>query len=182
MITFNKKFFSNLFYVVLIGLLIYPKTRVVFLRWVSFSPSIEKVEKRTMLSNYDWKLMGVNTNNYDFSQAQGKVVIVNFWATWCMPCVAEMPSLESLYKDYGNKVVFLMVTSDNPEKVLPFMKEKGFTMPIYNEITDNPSELNTRSIPRTFLIDKKGQIIIDATRADWDTKKIRKLLDELIIE
>jgi thiol-disulfide isomerase/thioredoxin len=127
-------------------------------------------------------LKGINVPDYDFSKGKGKVVLVNFWATWCMPCVAEMPSMESLYKDYGDKVDFILVTSDNPDKIMPFLAKKGFTMPIYNQLTKNPTQFDTETIPRTFLISKSGKIIIDASRADWDTKKIRKIIDDLIME
>lgn len=179
---FNKKQIGNIIFYVLIALMLIPRTRVYFLGMLSFSPRVEKIEKRANLSSYDWQLKGVNTEDYDFNQAKGKVVLVNFWATWCMPCVAEMPGLEALYKDYGNKVDFLLVTSDTPDKVLPFMEKKQFTMPIYNQFSNNPKEFDTNTIPKTFLIDKKGNIVIESSRADWDTKKIRKLIDGLLKE
>lgn len=179
---FLKKHYSNIIFVVLIGLLLYPKSKTWILRQISFSPSVEKVEKRESISNYNWSLQGQNTENYDFNQAKGRVVIVNFWATWCVPCIAEMPSLQSLYDDYGDRVDFLLVTSDSKEKVLPFLKERGFSMPTYNQMSNAPSEFETRTIPKTFLIDKKGQIIIEAGRADWNTKKVRNLLDGLLKE
>lgn len=180
--TFNKKLISNIFYIVLLALLIYPKTRVYFLRMLSFSPSVEKVSERVKLSAYDWQLQGVNVPDFDFNEAKGKVVLVNFWATWCTPCVAEMPSLEALYKDYGDRVIFILATTDTPQKVIPFMKEKGFTMPIYNQMSANPPQFETSTIPKTFLVDKKGEIVIEASRADWDTAKTRKLLNDLINE
>lgn len=180
--TFNKKLISNIFYIVLLALLIYPKTRVYFLRMLSFSPSVEKVSERAKLSTFDWQLQGINVPDMDFNQAKGKVVIVNFWATWCTPCVAEMPSLESLYKDFGDKIIFVLVTTDSPQKVIPFMKEKDFTMPIYNQISSNPPQFETSTIPKTFLVDKKGEIVIEASRADWDTAKTRKLINDLINE
>lgn len=178
----TKKSISNILFVVVIALLLYPKSKTWILRQISFSPGVEKVEKRVKLTNYDWALQGQNTENYDFNQAKGKVAIVNFWATWCVPCIAEMPSLQTLYDDYGDKVVFLLVTSDSKDKVFPFIKEKGFNMPIYNQISNAPEEFYTRTIPKTFLVDKNGNIVIDAGRADWNTKKVRRLLDKLLKE
>jgi len=179
---FVKKNLSNILFGILIVLLIYPTSRVVFLRLLSFSPSVEKIDNRVTIQSYNWNLQGVNVPDYDFNESKGKVVLINFWATWCTPCVAEMPSLEELYKDYGDKVKFVLVTSDIPETVLPFMKNKGFTLPIYNQLSNNPKEFNTSTIPRTFLLNKKGQIVIDASRADWNTSKTRKLIDELLME
>lgn len=182
MIKLLKKHYSNIFFVILIGLLLYPKSKTWILRQISFSPRLENAEKRVNVASYDWSLQGITTDNYDFNQAKGKVVLVNFWATWCVPCIAEMPSLQTLYDDYGDKVEFVLVTSDTREKVLPFMKEHNFSMPIYNQASSAPEAFATRTIPKTFLLDKKGNIVIEAARADWDTKKIRKLLDELLKE
>ena len=177
----TKKIGDYIFYLLII-LLIIPQTRVYFLRMLSFSPSVEKVEKKVQINSIDWQLKGINTADYDFQQANGKVVLVNFWATWCMPCVAEMPSLNELYKDYGDKVDFILVTQEGPDKVLPFLEKKQFDLPIYNQLNANPAAFDTQTIPKTFLLDKKGNIVIEAGRADWNTKKIRKLLDKLLKE
>ncbi len=67
--TFNKKLIGNIFYIVLFALLVYPKTRVYFLRMLSFSPSVEKVSERVKLSTYDWQLQGVNVPDLDFNEA-----------------------------------------------------------------------------------------------------------------
>lgn len=178
----TRKHLSNIVFVILIGLLLYPKSRTWILRQISFSPRVENAEKRVNVSSYDWSLQGITSENYDFNQAKGKVVLVNFWATWCVPCIAEMPSLQTLYDDYGDKVEFVLVTSDTKDKVVPFMKEHNFSMPIYNQVSKAPEEFATRTIPKTFLLDKKGNIVIEAARADWDTKKTRKLLDQLLAE
>jgi thiol-disulfide isomerase/thioredoxin len=178
----TRKAISNILFVIVIALLLYPKSKAWILRQISFSPGIENVENRAKLGSYNWALQGLNTANYDFNQAKDKVVIINFWATWCVPCIAEMPSLQALYDDYGDKVDFLLVTSDTNDKVTPFIKERGFNMPIYNQVSNAPNEFFTKTIPKTFLVNKKGEIVIDAGRADWNTKKIRKLLDQLIAE
>lgn len=78
---FTKKGISNIVFVVIIGLLIYPPTKEYFIKLVSFSPSTIKVEERQQLESYNWKLKGLNTPNLDFNIIKGKVVFVNFWAT-----------------------------------------------------------------------------------------------------
>jgi len=178
----TRKHLSNIIFVILIGLLLYPKSKTWILRQISFSPRLENVDKRVKVSSYDWSLQGIKSENYDFNRAKGKVTLVNFWATWCVPCIAEMPSLQTLYDDYQDKVEFVLVTSDAKDKVIPFMKEHNFSMPIYNQMSAAPEEFATRTIPKTFLLDKKGNIVIEAARADWDTKKTRKLLDQLLEE
>ena len=179
---FLKKHLSNILFVILIGLLLYPKSKAWILRQISFSPNIESTKERIKIDTYNWQLQGINTDNYDFNQAQGKVVLVNFWATWCPPCIAEMPSIQALYNDYGDKVDFILVTSDTQDKVLPFMKERAFNMPVYNALSNAPNAFFTKTIPRTFLLDKQGNIVINAARADWNTQKVRKLLDVLLAE
>ncbi len=176
----TKKAVSNIIFVIVITLLLYPKSKAWILRQISFSPSVEKEAVREQLTSYNWKLKGVNTVDYDFRKAEGKVVIVNFWATWCVPCIAEMPSLQKLFDDYGDKVDFLLVTSDEKFEIEPFMQEKGFSLPIYQAASQIPEKLQTKYIPKTFLIDKKGNILIEAGRADWNTQKVRKLLDDLL--
>ncbi|HIP48760.1 MAG TPA: TlpA family protein disulfide reductase [Lutibacter sp.] len=178
----TKKSISNILFVIAIGLLLHPTSKAWILRQISFSPSIENKVDQVQLKSYNWSLKGLNTKDYDFNQAKNKVVIVNFWATWCVPCVAEMPSLQALYDDYGDKVEFLLVTSDSNKKVAPFMKERNFNMPIYNQASNAPDEFFTKTIPKTFLVSKDGKIIIDTGRANWNTKKIRSLLDSLLKE
>src|SRR5690554_5108361 len=120
-----KKHWSNILFVVFLALLIIPQTRMpiqVFVqRLISFSPSETSEEKRVTLQDYHWQLQALDSGEINFSQSQGKVVIVNFWATWCPPCVAEMPSFQKLYDDFGNEVDFYFVTSEEPERVNRFL-------------------------------------------------------------
>lgn len=177
----NRKMISNILFVVALGLIIYPKSRAWIMRQLAFSPSIENVENRSKLTNYNWQLKGLNTTDFDFNTAKNKVVIVNFWATWCPPCVAEMPSLQDLYNDYKDQVVFVFVTSEGSEKVMPFMKKNDYNLPIYNMISKEPELLTTRSIPATYLINKEGEIVINKTgAANWNSTKVRNQLDELL--
>jgi thiol-disulfide isomerase/thioredoxin len=177
-----KKHYSNILFVIAIGLLLHPTSKAWILKMISFSPSIEKVSDRVQIQSYNWHLKGLNTEDFDFNQAKGKLVIVNFWATWCVPCVAEMPSLQALYEDYGDQVVFLLVTSDKLNKVKPFLKEHQFNLPIYNQLSASPKEFETQTIPKTFMINKKGQIVVESGRADWNAKSIRKQIDLLLSE
>lgn len=172
---------SNILFIAVLALIIYPPSRAWIMRQFAFSPSIENVEDRAKLTNYNWQLKGLNTTDLDFETAKNKVVIVNFWATWCPPCVAEMPSLQNLYNDYKDQVVFIFVTQEGPEKVIPFMEKNKYDLPIYNMVNREPSLLTSKSIPATFLIDKNGSIVISKTgAANWNSSKVRSQLDELL--
>ncbi|MFZ3273185.1 MAG: TlpA disulfide reductase family protein, partial [Lutibacter sp.] len=100
----NKKSISNIIFVIAIGVLLYPPSREWFMRQIAFAPSVKEVEKSEKLSSYDWELKGLNTESINFKDLENKVVFVNFWATWCPPCRAEMPMIQKLYADYKDKV------------------------------------------------------------------------------
>ncbi len=185
--SFIKKHWGNILFVVLFVVLILPQTRIpiqVFVqRSISFSPSETIENERKTLENYYWNLRQINSEELNFSRSEGKVVIVNFWATWCPPCIAEMPSFQQLYNDYGDKIDFYFVTSDNTEKVEKFIKKNGYNLPIYFETSEAPKLLESNILPTTYLISKWGKIVIDEKgAADWNSLKMRGIIEKLLLE
>ena len=181
-IKLNKKFFSNAVFVIVMVLLIYSPTRIWFLRQIAFSPSIENVNDRVVLKDYNWQLKGLNTESINLSRFKGKVVFVNFWATWCPPCRAELPMIQKLYNDYKDKVIFIFVTNENWVKVDAFFKKNNYNLPVYNSASSPPNEfLKTNSIPSSFLMDKNGSILIEHVgAADWNSDKTRNIINEIL--
>lgn len=154
-------------------------------RLLSFSPSIEKVEDREFLSNYKWQLLDSNGNIFNLEQTKGKVLLINFWATWCPPCIAELPDLQELYNKYkdNSNIIFLFATTDSNATVTTFMEKYNYTIPTYYIQSAPPKQLSSRSIPMTFLIGKNGAIAIKKTgAAKWNSKTIFKTIDELLQE
>lgn len=150
-------------------------------RLISFSPSEKAETEREILQDYNWNLTQLNEEDANFSQSEGKIIIVNFWATWCPPCVAEMPSFQKLYDTYGSQVDFYFVTSEKPEKVEKFMQKNKYTLPIFFQTAEAPKQLESSVLPTTYLISKSGEIIIDEEgAADWNSDKMRALLDKLL--
>ena len=184
----SKSQISNLVFLVVIAILIIPQTRKpiqVFLNkgFALISPSIEKKENQTTLKSYEWKLKDENGNIFDFESVKGKVVFINFWATWCPPCIAEMPSIQNLYTDYKDKVEFLLVTNDPYSEINEFLSKNNYDFKILRPVTFNTSVFDVSTIPRTFLIDKTGKIIIDETgAANWNSDKVRLVIDNLLKE
>ncbi len=155
--------------------------RVQVSKWISFSPSKLDIEKQEVLSSYTWQLRDLKNDLWQFEDTKGKVVVVNFWATWCPPCVAEMPDLQRLYDAYGDKVVFAFVASDELEKVKAFLEKKRYNLPVYFNQTTAPIELEHPTIPTTYIIDRAGKIVLKETgAADWDSEEVFELLDELL--
>lgn len=183
---FNKKNFSvsNILFVIAVAVMLYPPSREWVQRQLAFSPSVENVEDSEKIDNYDWTLNGLNTEAINFSELKEKVIFVNFWATWCPPCRAEMPMIQKLYDDYKDKVAFIFVTSENWSTVEEFYKKNNYNLPSYNSVSSPPIEFTkTNSIPATYVLDKNGHILISKTgAADWDSKKVRELIDSLLKE
>lgn len=175
---------SNVLFIVLLFLILYKPSRIWVIRQVSFSPTIENIQEEQRIQNYSWQLKGLNTENINFSELKGKVVFLNFWATWCPPCVAELPYIQSFYNEYKNKVAFVFITTENWKEVAVFFRKNDYEFPIYqsnNSLLEGLPLVN--SIPRTFLIDKKGNIRIDKSgSADWNTSSFRSSIDKLLIE
>ena len=179
----------NIVFLIVIAILIIPKTREPIqvllhkgLSYINQSSLIDK-DDRAVVVYSNWKLKSDANTTLDFKETEGKVVFINFWATWCPPCIAEMPSLQALYADYNDKVVFLFVTSDDFKTVVKFKNKKGFDFLVFNPLNEIPKELTTRSIPRTFIINKKGEVVVDESSAiDWNSATVRGQLDNLLLE
>lgn len=147
------------------------------------SADVVHVDERKTLESYRWTLMDTEGNRINFEDHKDKVVLVNFWATWCPPCVAEMPSFVRLYGDYGDKVVFAFVTNDDQDKVSKFLAKKEYRLPVYFETSRTPDLLTSTSIPATYIISKSGKIAVkEIGAAKWDRQSTRDLLDQLLAE
>ena len=110
----------------------------------------------------------------DFSEFEGRVLILNFWATWCAPCVAEMPSLRRLLEktsDLG--VQFACVTREPAESVRKFVEKRPIGLPVYLLDTEPPERFKGRAIPATFVLDKNGMIVMrHFGAARWDAEDV----------
>ncbi len=170
----------------MIGLLLVPQTRqpiqvLLHKTLALFGPSIIDESKQLKIEHYNWKLKDENGAILNFENTKGKVVLVNFWATWCPPCIAEMPSMQLLYEDYKDEIEFVFVSNEEFSVINKFISNKGYTFRVFNPITKYPDAFDVTSIPRTFLIDKQGRKVIDKTgAANWNSETVRKTIDELL--
>ena len=117
-----------------------------------------------------------------FQTFDGEVIVINYWATWCPPCIAEMPNFQRVYNDYKDKVVFLFLTNDTKAQTDKFLKKNDYSFPVFN-YNKLPAPLNHNSIPTSFILNRKSEIVFSHTGAyKWDGESFRAFLDELIAE
>ncbi len=130
----------------------------------------------------DFTLVDTQGKKVSLSQFKGKVVIIDFWATWCPPCRRGIPDLISIKKEFKNKIVVIGVSLDVETKkdVVPFIKNYGINYPVVyatNQIVQDYG--NIEAIPTSFIIDKNGKIIkqhVGLTPKEVYINEINKLL------
>jgi peroxiredoxin len=132
----------------------------------------------------NFSLKDLNGNNVNLTDHRGRVVFLNFWATWCPPCLAEIPSMEKLHTEFEDRdfTILAVDLKENPDRVRSFRDKKGVSFSILLD-TDGKVGLRygVRSIPTTYLIDKTGHIIGGALGPrDWGSTEAFQLIDHLI--
>lgn len=184
---FKTPSLSNILFIVFLGLLLFPQTRTPIqvavnkVKMLVWSPSELDDEDQSQLQPFEYQLMDLNRNTNNIKIGQGKVTFISYWATWCPPCIAELPSIESLYKAYGDQIDFLLISNEDPEVIKAFLVKKGYELPTYIPQMKPLEKLFDRSIPTNFVLDKTGKIIIKETgAADWNSEKVRRVLDGLL--
>ncbi len=150
------------------------------------NPDTSPIEDKEKAA-YDFTLTSMDGRILDVETLKGKVIFINMWATWCAPCIAEMPSIQKLYNKYKDNpgAVFVMISFDkDPAKAKRFIENKGFDMPVYfpNE-TQIPKVYDSEGIPTTYVIDKEGYISYRKVgMASYDSNSFAKMMDELIAQ
>ena len=119
----------------------------------------------------DFTLTDLQGKSWTLSELRGRVVLVNFWATWCQPCRKEMPDLEDLYNRFkGEGLVVLGISDDDAAKVRPFIAEHAVTYPILLDPDRKVNDLfKVEGIPKTFIYDRSGKLV--AQSIDMRTQK-----------
>ena len=147
----------------------------------------EKEEATTETANpkadFNLKLINSKGEKVSMEQFRGKVIFINLWATWCPPCIAEMPGINNLYNDIKEEgdVVFLMLSvDDNFEKAKQFKEKKGFDFEVYQAAGGIPQMYYSQSIPTTYVINAKGELALTHTgMADYNTPEFKEFLETL---
>lgn len=183
----TKKLRNNIIFFSMIGLLLFTpvgtfvKVQLMKIFIMVSSPSSIEEADRVTVSDFNWNLVDSSGKIVNFQEMEGEIVLINFWATWCPPCIAEMPNLNELYKDYKDKITFVFVASDNVKNVNSYLEKNQYDLPVYYASENAPTELYSKSIPATFLLDDYGKIVMKKIgSSDWNSTNVRNQIDELL--
>lgn len=184
----KKKFsWKNLIFIVALVLLIIPQTRQPIqvyankVKMMIFSPSAFAKADQLQLQPFNYNLTSLDGDAVSAPIGQGEVTFISYWATWCPPCIAEMPSIQKLYDDYGDRIDFALITTEDTEVVKAFLQKKGYNLPVFIPAQETPKLLYESSIPTNYIIDKEGNIVVKEQGAqDWNSNSVRETLDTLL--
>ena len=135
----------------------------------------------------DFSLLTENGDEIRLSELRGQAVLINFWASWCNPCRAEMPAMEKVYQEYqGQGFVILAINAtsqDNPADAINFASQLGLSFPILFDLDGKVnSAYQVRALPTSFFVDRQGiiqEIVVGGPMSEALLRiRIENLLEE----
>lgn len=139
------------------------------------------------LVDFDVNLLqfeNLNGSQFSLRDFKGKTLFINYWATWCNPCLAEMPSMVELYNQYKDNqdIVFLYLSKENRNTIIDYLpKDETLSqLPLYKIISDDEL-FSTRGIPTTFIVDSSGEVVVkDVGSAIWNDQSVIDYLNNIL--
>mgnify|MGYP000857541945 FL=1 len=124
-----------------------------------------------------WRFEDENGRAASLKDFEGQTVFLNYWATWCPPCNAEMPSIIDLMEKTKGKVKYVFLTHESKEKVVKHLARKQWELPVFYYSIAPPAEISSPSLPTTFIIDPQGKLIYQSKgMRDWSDDQALELL------
>ena len=168
----------------------YKDLSVMYLNEVIDAPELKKPSSREMkVTTIDFEsnmlqFSDLEDNIFSIQNFKGKNLFINYWATWCNPCLAEMPYMAELYEKYKDEedIIFLYLSREKLETIKDYIpKDKSLQqLPIYKIVTDDEF-FATSGIPTTFIVNSDGEVIVkDLGTAFWNDESVFKFIDNLI--
>ena len=126
------------------------------------------------------KLKELNGKDIDLEQYKGKTIFINFWATWCKPCIQEMPSIESAQDKLKNEnVIFLLASNEDTEQIEKFIKNHSYTF--HYAHLENLEVLAIQALPTTYIFNTEGKLKFSETGSrKWDDAASMDLLTKIM--
>ena len=168
----------------------YKDLSIMYLNEVIEAPKLEAPTAQDMkVTTIDFEsnmlqFSDLENNIFTIQNFKGKNLFINYWATWCNPCLAEMPYMAELYENYKDEedIIFLYLSREKLEVIKNYIpKDESLQqLPIYKIITDDEF-FATSGIPTTFIVNSDGEVIVkDLGSAFWNDESVFKLIDNLI--
>lgn len=136
------------------------------------------------LPSINFELNTIDGDPEQLTDYLGKVVFLNFWATWCGPCRIEMPSMQSLYDEFQDDGLEIVAVNlgERQKTVESFLEDNNLTFPVLLDVTNRVGGIyGARSIPTTYIIDRDGNILSMTVGArEWYTEEIKTLFSEIL--
>lgn len=189
----SKKTVQNLFTVSLfafvLALFVFPEFKAVLIRGLMkiglFQPQVEATKVLPLGSaTGSVQFIAETGETHTPESLKGKVVFINFWATWCPPCIAEMPAINELYASFKDNpgIVFLLADADQDlPKATAFIKKKQLKLPVSTFRGTVPASWYSGTLPTTLVLDKTGNLVYrHEGAADFSNKKFRAFLEQLL--
>lgn len=125
-----------------------------------------------------WTLRTLDSVEVQFSDLSGRVVFLNVWATGCVTCVVEMPSIQELRDSLRNEPVAFLIVSDEPLNTLQrFAKRRGLHLPLVQSVSMTPEMFQFQALPTTLILDKTGTVVLAETGGrEWNDKNVMKFI------
>jgi len=170
----------------------YKELSIMYLNEVIEAPELKAPSPEDMkVSTIDFEsnmlqFSDLDNNIFTIQDFKGKNLFINYWATWCNPCLAEMPYMAELYENYQNQddLIFLYLSREKLDTIKNYIpKDESLqNLPIYKIVTDDEF-FATSGIPTTFIVNSKGMVVVkDVGSAFWNDESVFKFLDQLIQE
>jgi len=173
--------FTDLLFLVFVVMMLTTDGRIFFQRLILKTGVFGDFNSNESLALSDeamlWRFEDAEGQPANLSDFKGQTVFLNYWATWCPPCNAEMPSIIDLMNKTEGKVVFLFLTHEQKDKVERHLVRTGWDLPVYYYHVAPPNEIASPSLPTTFVIDPQGTIIYQSKgMRDWSDDQALELL------
>jgi len=144
-------------------------------------PNYIAFEKQQVVNFFEWSLIGPTGKTKNIYIDQGNTMIIHFWDAKDYKSVEELETFQKLYDDYKTKAQFYFVTNNSQPEVRAFIERNQYSFPVFFSLSPLPKPLENKIIPSTYVLNKKGRIIVDSkVSANWNSDNFRKVLDELV--